>query len=93
MIVGPHLSGFKLVGQIESVGKVTFSSGWVSVSDMVGFEVHSEKKYDQINPLSDRKQSCQEKIYQENLEGTFRNGILLPKLFWPNVRKNCSSDL
>ena len=21
-----------------------------------------------------------------------RNGILLPKLFWPNVRKNCSSD-
>ena len=20
------------------------------------------------------------------------NGILLPKLFWPNVRKNCSSD-
>ena len=22
----------------------------------------------------------------------FRNGILLPKLFWPTVRKNCSSD-
>ena len=21
-----------------------------------------------------------------------RNGILLPKLFWPTVRKNCSSD-
>ena len=21
-----------------------------------------------------------------------RNGILLPKLFWPNVRKNCSND-
>ena len=21
------------------------------------------------------------------------NGILLPKLFWPNVRKNCSIDL
>ena len=21
-----------------------------------------------------------------------KNGILLPKLFWPNVRKNCSSD-
>ena len=20
------------------------------------------------------------------------NGILLPKLFWPTVRKNCSSD-
>ena len=24
---------------------------------------------------------------------TTRNGILLPKLFWPTVRKNCSSDL
>ena len=22
----------------------------------------------------------------------FENGILLPKLFWPTVRKNCSSD-
>ena len=22
----------------------------------------------------------------------FRNGILLPKLFWPTMRKNCSSD-
>ena len=22
----------------------------------------------------------------------FRNGILLPKLFWPTVRRNCSSD-
>ena len=22
----------------------------------------------------------------------YRNGILLPKLFWPTVRKNCSSD-
>ena len=21
-----------------------------------------------------------------------RNGILLPKLFWPTVKKNCSSD-
>ena len=23
----------------------------------------------------------------------WKNGILLPKLFWPTVRKNCSSDL
>ena len=23
---------------------------------------------------------------------TYTNGILLPKLFWPTVRKNCSSD-
>ena len=25
-------------------------------------------------------------------ENIFRNGILLPKLFWPIVWKNCSSD-
>ena len=24
--------------------------------------------------------------------GKVRNGILLPKLFWPTVRKNCSSE-
>ena len=35
---------------------------------------------------------------RENLSHFFigffkrRNGILLPKLFWPTVRKNCSSD-
>ena len=23
---------------------------------------------------------------------TFKNGVLLPKLFWPNVRRKCSSD-
>ena len=28
--------------------------------------------------------------YFENRK--YRNGILLPKLFWPTVRKNCSSD-
>ena len=27
----------------------------------------------------------------ENVGG--KNGILLPKLFWPTVRKKCSSDL
>ena len=26
------------------------------------------------------------------LKEQVRNGILLPKLFWPTVRKNCSSD-
>ena len=25
-------------------------------------------------------------------EGWKKNGILIPKLFWPTVRKNCSSD-
>ena len=29
---------------------------------------------------------------QWNTYGIERNGILLPKLFWPTVRKNCSSD-
>ena len=26
------------------------------------------------------------------LKSRSRNGILLPKLFWPTVRKKCSSD-
>ena len=38
--------------------------------------------------------SCNNK--QNNLSQDFlqeaRNGILLSKLFWPTVRKNCSSD-
>ena len=28
----------------------------------------------------------------EKHAGKVRNGILLPKLFWPAARKNCSSD-
>ena len=31
------------------------------------------------------------KFNNEN-EKRMKNGILLPKLFWPTVRKNCSSD-
>ena len=29
---------------------------------------------------------------QPVLPNNIKNGILLPKLFWPTVRKNCSSD-
>ena len=29
---------------------------------------------------------------QKDLQEVTSNGILLPKLFWPIVRKNCSSD-
>ena len=31
--------------------------------------------------------------YVKKSSAGIRNGILLPKLFWPTVRKNCSSDL
>ena len=31
-------------------------------------------------------------IFYPMLQHWCRNGILLPKLFWPIVRKNCSSD-
>ena len=34
------------------------------------------------------KRNCLSPQYLEKLE----NDILLPKLFWPSVRKNCSSD-
>ena len=40
--------------------------------------------------LRERKQE-QEKKGPENL-CLWYNGILLPKLFWPTVRRNCSSD-
>ena len=30
--------------------------------------------------------------FQDDLRYVFYNGILLPKLFWPTVRKNCSRD-
>ena len=33
--------------------------------------------------------TCEQKIGDLEQDG---NGILLPKLFWPTVRKNCSSD-
>ena len=29
---------------------------------------------------------------KENSDGNCNYGILLPKLFWPTVRKNCSCD-
>jgi hypothetical protein len=32
------------------------------------------------------------KVYELFEKSKERNGILLPKLFWPTVRKNCSSD-
>ena len=34
-------------------------------------------------------------IFQETAKSSFceRNGILLPKLFWPIVKKNCPSDI
>ena len=31
-------------------------------------------------------------FYEAKHSQMLRNGILLPKLFWPTVRKNCSSD-
>ena len=33
-------------------------------------------------------------LWTVKLENVYiwRNGILLPKFFWPTVRKNCSSD-
>ena len=31
-------------------------------------------------------------VYSCCIKEKHNNGILLPKLFWPTVRKNCSSD-
>ena len=40
------------------------------------------KKYIYIYDYEYTKSSCE----------AYKNSILLPKLFWPTVRKNCSSD-
>ena len=32
------------------------------------------------------------RLFSCEIQNSFGNGILLPKLFWPTVRKNCSSD-
>ena len=38
------------------------------------------------------EQASRAKNYKETFVSIFSSGILLPKLFWPTVRKNCSSD-
>ena len=49
---------------------------------------------DVVHGLEYRKDFTQQPSTQvfHNEVKNFRNGILLPKLFWPTVRKNCSSD-
>ena len=42
-------------------------------------------------PSKDQK-ICQKNAYKESMYVLVHNGILLPKLFWPTVRRNCSSD-
>ena len=36
--------------------------------------------------------NCEEAYNKWNRDKQDWNGILLPKLFWPSVRKSCSSD-
>jgi hypothetical protein len=45
-----------------------------------------------FNTLEQFKFKLKKEIGIQNPIGSVRNGILLPKLFWPTVRKNCSSD-
>ena len=50
----------------------------------------------QISNFFEKNQVCEDTIDQcstfENISPQVWNGILLPKLFWPTVWKNCSSD-
>ena len=48
-------------------------------------ELESYSAWHSIDEILCRMGGIQSKIWK-------RNGILLPKLFWPTVRKNCSSD-
>ena len=38
------------------------------------------------------KKQNKKQLVCRKIQEQVRNGILLPKLFWPTVRKNCSSD-
>ena len=44
-----------------------------------------------IKNLTDRQTGAEIAVLKSKIS-PMRNGILLPKLFWPTVRKNCSSD-
>ena len=44
-------------------------------------------KYCQLISFSDNRKSC----WQPEFRPLCNNGILLPKLFWPTMRNNCSS--
>ena len=48
------------------------------------------KRGDGINESWTGKKSKKSEDHSEDMN--MRNGILLPKLFWTTVRKNCSSD-
>ena len=48
-------------------------------------------KFFQYNSWKFLKIKINFRIHQ-NIWKFFKNGILLPKLFWPTVRRNCSSD-
>ena len=48
-----------------------------------------------VSPISNSESTnfCNEYLLWSSFStGKLRNSILLPKLFWPTVRKNCSSD-
>ena len=44
---------------------------------------HTEEERGKINKAFEPEEKSEKQDW---------NGILLPKLFWPTVRKNCSSD-
>ena len=70
------------------------SQPWVFLLNVCQFS-----NFDQIQAKLFRKDSTYEKLRHQKDFWTShaqawrtRNGILLPKLFWTTVRKNCSSD-
>ena len=71
---------------------------WLRSQLYAKYQVNSFQNF-QINSLySSKKKKCQKRIQFLTFDSGVScwNGILLPKLlpklFWPNVRKNCSSD-
>ena len=55
-------------------------------------EIHSLDEVQEQNTTNKWASECQGTKSDRNFCDTRKNCIFFPKLFWPTVRKNCSSD-
>ena len=56
------------------------------------YEFSSKFVFEQCNRMFSHNVPSLVSLNNIKLKEKVNNGILLPKLFWPIVRKNCSSD-
>ena len=69
--------------------------GYIAIDEKFWKRRFWNNKWQNLDYLIKRRISVsygQKQFHWDKLWTTAINGILLPKLFWPTVRKNCSSD-